>query len=199
MSGGKRLPNAAYAVNGAYVADSTATIADEGTIIPYIIKNDGTRPPYVTLFGFGQLQDPSAEAMSIIGNVVNVRPGAGSSRKEVSFQFTTVSNEDTDPPTYQPLTGDGTINEDGFLVPNGLEGQDILIQFVGRDVQGPPTWLIGVGESWYSTDDTKGTTRLTIIIQLGKKINSVVSAAKALGAGAKVYKYSEKVGKFSRK
>ena len=197
MSGGKRLPNASYAVNGAYVADSTATIADEGTVIPYIIKNDGTRPPYIPVFGFGQIQDPSKIAMSIIQNVVNIRPGAGSSRTEVSFQFTTVSNEDTDPPTFQALSGDGTINEDGFLLPNGVP--DVKIQFVGRDEAGPPAWLIGVGESWYTTNDTIGNTRFTLTIQLGRKINSVVSAGKALGAGAKVYKYSEKVGKFSPK
>lgn len=145
MSGGKRLPNASYAVNGAYVADSTATIADVGTIIPYIIKNDGTRPPYVALFGFGQLQVPNKIASSIIENVVVITPGLGSARKETLFRFTTVSNEDID--VYQPLAGDGTIDEDGFLLPNGVP--DVKIQFVKREPgeEEPPAWLIGVGES----------------------------------------------------
>ena len=187
-----RLPNASYAVNGAYVADTTATIVDVGTVITYIAKNDGTTPPYVATFGFGQEQI-DIEPSSIIGNLVTIRPGPGSTRATTTFRFTSVSQEDVEPAIYQPVTSDGPINEDGYLVPNDVE--DITIQFVGRDAEGPPTWFIRVGSSWFSSYTTIETTRVTVTIQLTEKINSVVVAARALGSGARVYKYSEKVGK----
>ena len=191
--GGKRLPNSAYSVNNGYVADSTTTIAEEGTVITYIARNDGTTPPFVASFGFGQEQIDK-EPSSIIGNNVIIKPGPGAEKtKPISFEFTSVSNEDLE--IYQPLTGDGPLNENEWLIPNGVQPDDgVTIQFVGRDAAGPPTWYIRIGPKWYSSYTTIETTRVTLTIQLTKKINSVVVAGKALGSGAKMYKYSEKVG-----
>lgn len=186
--GGKRLPNSSYAPNGAFVTDSNAIIADVGTVITYIIRNDGTTPPFVGGFGFGQAQI-NEEASSIIENIVTIRPGPGSTRVLSSFQFKSVSNEQLE--IYQPVTGDGPLNENGWLIPNGIE--DVTIQFVGRTAPDePPTWFIRIGPSWYSTSTTVGTARVTVTMQLASEINSVVTAGKAVQANATTYSYSKK-------
>ena len=195
-----RLPASSYAPNGAIVADTSGMVVGQNSVITYRSENDGQpQPAWLGMWGYGQSQqDPGGS--SILSNQVLIEPGLGSTRPITSFSFSTILNQDPfheegepkPPPIYIFDAGDGTV-EGNILTPNGLAGQGVTIRLLGKDAEGPATWFIILDNTWFSKKTEAGSLRFRVTFELLGQVNSNILAKRSVEAGAKVYKYPQKV------
>lgn len=203
--GGARAPS--YGTNQAFVPDSHTVLTATKTSTSYRSVNDGQpQPDEIRFFGYSQQQaDPGAQ--SSITSQVTINPGLGATYRTKAFRFTTILNEagkmEGEPPYHLFLEGDGQVLYDAetnsfTLIPTGVEGVTVGLYPRVGDIS-PPVWYIDLLGGWFSESTTSGSLRVSVTFELVEDSNTTVTSNKSVESGAKVYKYSQKVGRFSPK
>jgi hypothetical protein len=178
--GGGRAPS--YAPNGGIITGDTSLYVGEKSNITYRSVNNGTIPPYLIQWGYGQEAAEITGGPSIIETVVVIRPGIGAivGPNPVSFSFKTILDEDGDPAFYGFASDSGGIISEDKLSLTFPTIEGIKITLRPRVSGFPPAWYVSIYPNWYSSSTTAGVLRCSVNLTLTTVTNSRVTAAKAV-------------------